>query len=157
MRALLRELDDPEWQEWPRGYDRIATGARFGRLVARFEEDFAASCPNNRDEQDSSEYGRVTVPAAATVRGTRIVVCVSKFGTLAVVCADNPGAFLGTDEAVAEGELDAADLARVRQALTALGYSVVSEELLEEEYTGPSPASWFSRRPTWSDRFFGTF
>jgi hypothetical protein len=44
------------------------------------------------------------------VCGTRIVVCVSQFGSLALVCADKPGAFLGTDDAQAEGELDAADL-----------------------------------------------
>ncbi|MFE5893989.1 hypothetical protein ACFQ6E_34285 [Streptomyces sp. NPDC056462] len=55
-------------------------------------------------QQDSSEYGRVTVPADASVCGTRIVVCVSKFGSLALVCADNPGAFLGTGEVQAEGE-----------------------------------------------------
>lgn len=45
----------------------------------------------------------------------------SKFGSLALVCADNPGAFLGTEEAQAEGELDGADLARVNRALVELG------------------------------------
>lgn len=56
-----------------------------------------------QDTQDSSEYGRATVPAEATACGTRIVVCVSKFGSLALVCAENPGAFLGTQDAQDEG------------------------------------------------------
>ncbi|WP_405862758.1 hypothetical protein OG361_40700 [Streptomyces sp. NBC_00090] len=38
----------------------------------------------------------------------------SKFGSLALVCADNPGAFLGTGDAQVVGELDEADLAKVR-------------------------------------------
>lgn len=63
-------------------------------------------------DQDSSEYRRVVVPGDAT--GTRIVVRVSKFGSLALVCADNPGAFLGTGDAQVVGELDEADLAKVR-------------------------------------------
>ncbi|MFJ8863912.1 hypothetical protein ACIRD8_36620 [Streptomyces sp. NPDC102451] len=59
--------------------------------MRRLETDFGAECEFEQDTQDSSEYGRVRVPAEATIRGTRIVVCVSKFGSLAEVCADNPG------------------------------------------------------------------
>ncbi|WP_329112042.1 hypothetical protein [Streptomyces sp. NBC_01353] len=101
--ALLRELDDPERLEWPLHCDRAAAGLAFGRLVRRLEMGFGALCESERDTQDSSEYGRVREPADATICGTRIVVCVSKFGSLAEVCADNPGAFLGTDEAREEG------------------------------------------------------
>ncbi|QXE35598.1 hypothetical protein KQY30_16365 [Streptomyces sp. GMY02] len=155
--ALLRELDDPEWLEWPRHYDRGENAVLFGSLVARLEDRFAVRCTAEQDTQDSSEYGRVVVPAEATVCGTRIVVCVSKFGSLALVCADNPGAFLGTDEAQADGELDAADLAKVNRVLVDLGYVVVPEELLECDYDGPSRLSWHVERPTWSDRFFGIF
>ncbi|MFE1383374.1 hypothetical protein ACFW6S_30940 [Streptomyces sp. NPDC058740] len=155
--ALLRGLDDPDWLERPQGYDRGAVGRDFDVLVARLEGDFATSCDDERDTQDSSEYGRVVVPAEATVCGTRIVVCVSKFGSLAFVCADNPGAFLGTDDAQAEGELDAADLARVREALTDLGYALVPEELLACDYAGPSRLPSFVARPTWWSRFFGYF
>ncbi|MCL7377659.1 hypothetical protein [Streptomyces sp. 35G-GA-8] len=155
--SLLRELDDPEWLEWPRSYNRGEIGALFNVLVARLEDDFAAPCVSERDTQDSSEYGRVTVPADATVCGTRIVVCVSKFGSLALVCADNPGAFLGTGEAQAEGELDAADLDKVMGTLADLGYAVVPEELLECDYAGPSQLPWHDRRPSWWDRFFGSF
>ncbi|MFF5161275.1 hypothetical protein ACFY3N_34575 [Streptomyces sp. NPDC000348] len=136
--AMLRQLDDPEWLERPRDYDRGETGALFNDLVARLEDDFATPCVSERDAQDSSEYGRVTVPPEATVCGTRIVVCVSKFGSLALVCADDPGAFLGTGEAQAEGELDAADLDKVCGTLADLGYTIVPEELLECDYAGPS-------------------
>ncbi|MFE2297687.1 hypothetical protein ACFXAW_05770 [Streptomyces sp. NPDC059445] len=155
--TLLHELDAPEFLERPRGYDRGATRALFDVLVARLEDDFAAPCARERDTQDSSEYGRITVPADATVCGTRIVVCVSKFGSLALVCADNPGAFLGTEEAQAEGELDAADLANIERTLAHLGYVVVPEELLESDYAGPSELPVHGRRPTWWDRFFGIF
>lgn len=157
--VLLRELDDPEWLEWPRDFDRREIAVRFGRLVDRLEGDFAAHCTTvaGQENQDSSEYGRIYVPGDATVCGTRIVVCVSQFGSLALVCADNPGAFLGTDDAQAEGELDGADLARVDWALEELGYVVVPEELLEGDYDGPSRLHPHVQRPTWWNRFFGCF
>ncbi|WP_405985329.1 hypothetical protein [Streptomyces sp. NBC_00872] len=155
--ALLRELDDPERLEWPRHYDRGENAVLLGRLVSRLEDDFAVRCTAEQDTQESSEYGRVVVPAEATVCGTRIVVCVSKFGSLALICAENPGVFLGTDEAQAEGELDAADLAKVNRALVDLGYVVVPEELLECDYDGPSRLPRHVQRPTWWQRFFGYF
>ncbi|MEV6393421.1 hypothetical protein AB0M39_01295 [Streptomyces sp. NPDC051907] len=155
--TLLRGLDDPTWLERPRDYNRSETAVLFDRLVARLEGDFTARCVAEPDTQDSSEYGRVVVPAEATVCGTRIVVCVSKFGSLALVCADNPGAFLGTGEARAEGELDAADLAKVNRALADLGYTVVAEELLERDYDGPSRLPRHIQRPSWWHRFFGYF
>ncbi|KQV16776.1 MULTISPECIES: hypothetical protein [unclassified Kitasatospora] len=155
--ALLRKLDDPEWLEWPQHYNRGETSALLGGLVTRLEGDFEAHCMAEQDTQDSSEYGRVVVPGDATKCGTRIVVCVSKLGSLALVCADNPGAFLGTEEAQAEGELDGADLAKVNRALVELGYTVVAEELLELDYDGPSRLPWHVQRPSWWHRFFGTF
>ncbi|MER5307252.1 hypothetical protein ABT034_05615 [Streptomyces sp. NPDC002773] len=153
--ALLRELDDPDRLEQPLQYDRAVTGLAFSGLVRRLEADFGAPCESERDTQDSSEYGRIHVPADATICGTRSVVCVSKFGSLAEVCADNPGAFLGTDDAREEGALDPADLATVEQALTGLGYVNVPEELLESDYEGPSALEHFAVRPTWWTRFFG--
>lgn len=154
--TVLRKLDDPEWLEWPQRYDRVEAAALFGGLVTRLEGDFAARCPFGQDTRDSSEYGRVVVPADATVCGTRIVVCVSKFGSLAMVCADNPGAFFGTQDAQAEGALDGADLAKVNRASPELGYAVVSEELLETDYEGPSRLPPFVQQPSWWHRFFGT-
>jgi hypothetical protein len=44
---------------------------------------------------------------------TRIIVCLSKFEPLAMNAADNPGAYLGLDDAQALGDLDNRDLARV--------------------------------------------
>ncbi|MEU0648241.1 hypothetical protein [Streptomyces umbrinus] len=155
--TLLRDLDDPEWLEWPQTYNRGESAVHFGALVARLESDFATRCMAEQDTQDSSEYGRVVVPGDATACGTRIVVCVSKFGSLALVCADNPGAFLGTEEAQAEGELDGADLARANRALVELGYVVVAEELLESDYDGPSQLPSHVQRPSWWNRFFGYF
>ncbi len=154
---LLRELDHPEWLEWPRHYNRAEVAALFGRLVARLEEVFAARCTAEQDTQDASEYGRVVVPGDATLCGTRIVVCVSKFGSLALVCADNPGAFLGTGDARAEGELDGADLAKVDRTLAELGYVVVAEEILELDYDGPSRLPSHIGRPSWWDRYFSIF
>ncbi|MFE4832086.1 hypothetical protein [Streptomyces sp. NPDC056672] len=84
----------------------------------------------------------------------------SKFGSLALVSADNPGAFFGTDDAQAEGELDAGDLARVEQALVGLGCVVVPEELLNLRYDGESrlrPWDQGQWPPSWWDRFFGFF
>ncbi|MGW8882063.1 hypothetical protein, partial [Streptomyces mirabilis] len=121
------------------------------------EGDFGAHCTAEQDTQESSEYGRVIVPGDAAVCGTRIVVCVSRFGSLALVCADNPGAFLGTGDAQAEGELDGADLDKVDRALTELGYVVVAEEILELDYDVPSRLPRHVERPSWWHRFFGFF
>ncbi|MGW6606054.1 hypothetical protein [Streptomyces sp. NPDC055036] len=152
--ALLRDLDDPEW---PQHYNRRETAVLFSGLVARLENDFAVQCTFEQDTQDSSEYGRAVVPANATICGTRIVVCVRKIGSLALACADKPGAFFGTEDAQAEGELDGADLAKVNRALAELGYVVVAEEVLDRDYDGPSRLPWHAQRPSWWHRFFGIF
>ncbi|MFE7030749.1 hypothetical protein ACFU9Y_10585 [Streptomyces sp. NPDC057621] len=76
----------------------------------------------------------------------------SKFGSLAEVCADNPGAFLGTDEACALGALEFADLATVERTLADLGYVSVPEELLESDYEGPSELGRIAAQPTWGAR-----
>lgn len=154
--ALLRELDDPEMLERPLNYDRAAASLAFGALVRQLETDFGAQCEFEQDTQESSEYGRVRVPAEATICGTRIVVCVSKFGYLAEICADNPGAFPSAEEAHAEGALDPADLSTVERALTELGYVSLPEELLESNYEGASALEYSQPRPTWWTRYFGT-
>ncbi|WP_329112326.1 hypothetical protein [Streptomyces sp. NBC_01353] len=81
----------------------------------------------------------------------------SKFGSLALVSADNPGAFLGTADAQAAGELDAADLVKVHGTLVDLGYAIVPEELMECDHAGPSRLPRHVERPTWWHRFFGSF
>lgn len=50
-------------------YDPGETATRFGTLVARLEGDFATRCRGEPDTQDSSEYGRATVPGEVTVNG----------------------------------------------------------------------------------------
>ncbi|MET8177002.1 hypothetical protein [Streptomyces clavifer] len=81
----------------------------------------------------------------------------SKSGSLAQVCADNPGAFPGTADAQAEGELDGADHAKINQAMAELGYAVVAEELPQSDYDGPSRLPSHVQQPSWWRRFFGIF
>ncbi|NYI07408.1 hypothetical protein [Allostreptomyces psammosilenae] len=82
----------------------------------------------------------------------------SKFAPLTMVAADNPGAFLGTDQARAEGELDASDLEKVEEVLAASGYVAVPEELLMTPYDGATLLRFHgSGEPSWWDRFFGIF
>lgn len=156
---LLRQLDEPEWLEQPRVYDNKNLEIIFTRLSSRLNRDFQTQCGVEQGIQDSSQYGRIEVPAEATVAGMRIIVSVSKFGQLAVVSADNPGAFLGTADAEAEGELNAGDLAKIEQALEEIGYTTVPEELLMRPYDGSSRLVWYGShlQPSWWDRFFGSF
>ncbi|MFC4516418.1 MULTISPECIES: hypothetical protein [Streptomyces] len=81
----------------------------------------------------------------------------SKFGSLAQICVENPGALLGREDAQAESELDAADFAKANRALTDLGYVMLPEELLEHDYDGPSKLPSHAQRPSWWHRFCGTF
>jgi hypothetical protein len=158
--ALLRRLDDPEWLERPSDYSDSKAAASLKRLATGLENALGTHCPVEGDNQDSSEYGRVEIPATATVRGMRIVVCVSKFEPLALVTADNPGAYLDLDEAQALGDLDGGDLATVQRAVHDAGFVAMPEELLNRRYDGPSRLpSWSGeqRPPSWWDRFFGYF
>jgi hypothetical protein len=158
LMAVLRRLDDPNGLEFPAGYGRTELAASFSTLVADIDARFSTSCTIEQDIQDSAQYGRIEVPQEATVCGTRIVVLVSKFEPLAMVAADNPGAFLGTDDARAEGELDAGDLEKITQALVGSGYLVVPEELLMTRYDGAASLRFHgSYEPYWWDRFFGSF
>jgi hypothetical protein len=159
LMELLRRLDDPELVEWPPGFSADEAAAPFDRLRSRLEAAFESGCPAEQgaDLPDSSQYGRIEVPAEATVCGTRIVAVVSNFGPLAMLAADDPGAFLGTADAEAEGELDPGDLAKAQRALAAAGYVMVPEELLNGRYDGSANLTWCGNdRPTWWDRFFGS-
>ncbi|WP_237531948.1 hypothetical protein [Streptomyces sp. SID8352] len=155
---LLHRLDDPACPETPTDYNAADAAASFSRLSIQIASHFSTPCGIDRDIQDSAQYGRIEVPGEATVCGARIVALVSKFKPLAMVAADNPGAFLGTDEAQAEGELDANDLEKVEQALAESGYITIPEELLERSYDGPTLLRFHgSGEPSWWDRFFGSF
>ncbi|MFI0986348.1 hypothetical protein [Streptomyces exfoliatus] len=146
--ALLREVDAPErlerslHQTAPR--PASSSGAR-----CRVEADFGASCESERDTQDSSEYGRVHVPADATVCGTRIVVCVNKFGSLARGLRRRSGGLPRHGRGPRGGALDLGDLATVERALADLGYVSIPEELLESDYECSSALEHFAARPTW--------
>ncbi|AWN25021.1 hypothetical protein Sliba_00010 [Streptomyces nigrescens] len=158
LMELLHRLDDPECPETPADYNAADAAASFSRLAVQVGSRFSTPCGIDRDIQDSAQYGRIEVPGEATVCGTRIVALVSKFKPLAMVAADNPGAFLGTDEAQAEGELDANDLEKVEQVLAESGYITIPEELLERSYGGPTLLRFHgSGEPSWWDRFFGSF
>lgn len=158
LMEMLRRLDDPEWPEFPADYSGTEAAVPFARLAAQVDSHFSTRCEVDREIQDSAQYGRIEVPAAATVCGTRIVVLVSKFKPLAMVAADNPGAFLSTDEACTEGELDASDLEKVKQALAESGYVAIPEELLTNRYDGATSLRFHgSGEPSWWDRFFGSF
>ncbi|GGR69701.1 hypothetical protein GCM10010252_04720 [Streptomyces aureoverticillatus] len=155
---ILQRLDSAEWLEFPADYNRAEAADAFDRLAARIGSEFSSHCEVDQDVQDSAQYGRLEVPAESTVCGTRIVVLVSKFKPLAMVAADNPGAFLGTEEARAEGELDAGDLEKVERALAELGFVAVPEELLTRRYDGVARLRFHgSGPPGWWDRFFGSF
>lgn len=160
LMRLLRQLDDPEWLEWPRDFDGDEAEAPFDRLRSRLEAAFGTGCPaqHGGQIQDSSEFGRIEVPEEATVCGTRIIVSVSKFSPLAMVAADNPGAFLSAAEAQEEGELDPGDLGKALRSLAAVGYVAVPEELLQTRYDGDGRLLWSGNdEPTWWDRFFGFY
>ncbi|MEW2519174.1 hypothetical protein [Actinacidiphila alni] len=158
LMEMLHRLDDPKWPEAPADYNAVDSAAAFGRLAMQVDSRFSTCCEIDRDIQDSAQYGRIEIPGEATVCGTRIVVLVSKFKPLAMVAADNPGAFLGTDEARAEGELDANDLETVEKVLAGSGYVAIPEELLTSRYDGSTLLRFHgSGEPTWWDRFFGSF
>ena len=155
---ILRRLDDPEWLEFPAGYRGTEDEASFIRLAVQIDSHFSTRCEIDRDIQDSAQYGRIEVPGEAAVCGTRLVVLVSKFKPLAMVAADNPGAFLSTDEARAEGELDESDLEKLEQALAGSGYVAIPEELLAKRYDGATRLRFHgSGEPSWWDRYFGSF
>ncbi|WP_433652521.1 hypothetical protein ACQP2C_09470 [Micromonospora zamorensis] len=148
----------PTGWSFPAGYSRTELASTLNILVAGIDFRFATTCRIERDIQDSAQYGRIEVPEESTVCGTRIVVLVSKFKPLAMVAAGNPGAFLSTDEACAEGELDPSDLDMIKQALVGSGHLVVPEELLMNRYDGVAHLRFHgSGEPYWWDRFFGSF
>ncbi|MHA6761267.1 hypothetical protein [Streptacidiphilus sp. PAMC 29251] len=158
LMALFRSLDDPDWMERPASFDGAAVVERFDRLVSRVEDTFYYQCSADRWTQDSSEFARLTIPEQATVCRERIVICVSKFGNLAMTAAENPGAYLDLDDAMTEGAIDSGDRTRVEALLTDAGYVVVSESFLGRRYDGVSDlARYHSAQypPDWWDRFFG--
>jgi hypothetical protein len=152
MWALLRALDDPDHLETPADFDFEATRARFERLVNALDAAFGCVCDADRSVQDASLHARVVVPSEATETGERLVVSLSNFGSLATFSLTNPGVL---DQTELDELLDAADVARLHEVLDGLGYVVVPEAPLWQDYDGSVPPGVFApQRPTWWLRYF---
>ena len=152
MWTLLRSLDDPDRLEHPADPSWEDTRARFERLVGGLAAAFGGAVDADRNVQDASLHARVAVPAEVTRTGERLVVCVSNFGGLATVSVVNPGAF---DQEEHDALLDPDDARRVHGVLDDLGYVVVPEAPLWQDYDGPSEITVpGGRRATWWLRYF---
>lgn len=153
MWSLLRSLDDPEHLEFPSGFDHDATRQFFDELVACLDAAFDCRTDADRHVEDASLHALLSIPAAATETGDKLVVCVSNFGRLATVALSNPGAY---SQEEFEERLAAGDAARIYAALDSLGYQVVPEAPLWNDHDGPSPLAAADARggATWWTRFF---
>ena len=118
-------------------------------MVSRLDNDFGCQSVVERHVQDASYHGRIEIPAVATRSGSRLVLTISNFGGLAVVCVDNPGVW--TDAEAAE-LLDPDDDRLLEPALADLGYVRVPEEPLWRRYDGAADS--LRDGDTWWDRFF---
>lgn len=151
--SLLAELDDPDYLEFPRGFDFQATREHFDRLVERLQEDFGGECVADRHVEDATLHARIDVPARLTATGRDLVVSVSNFGNLAVMALDNPGAW---SQEEFEQMAAALDVDGIATALDDLGYILLAEEPLWSDYTGPSALTQVDARhgATWWTRYF---
>ncbi len=147
--ALLRELDDPDYLEHPRGYHHGAARARFNQLAAQLDQRFDCVCAVDRHVEDASHHGVIVIPAAATISGDHITVTVSNFGDLVAVTLGNPGTYSEDEEDVL---FDRDDRRRIEDELRALGYRAISEHLLWNTYDGVSNLR--EHTPSWWTRFF---
>ncbi|MCI0689100.1 MAG: hypothetical protein L0Y54_17995 [Sporichthyaceae bacterium] len=78
--ALLRQLDDRDHMEFPRGYDHTATRAGFDSLAARLDQRFGCTCDVDRHVQDASRHGTIVIPDTATTSRDHITITISNFG-----------------------------------------------------------------------------
>ena len=130
---LLRSLDDPKHLETPADFNFDETKNRFRQLVDRLNTAFSCAREADGSLQDTTYFNRVEIPAAVTATERPLWVVVSNFGGLAVVVADNSYAL--TQEEFTE-LLHPDDAQRIYTALDDLGYTVVPEEPLWEDYDG---------------------
>lgn len=155
LRDLLHEHDEAGGLEQPVFYNHSKTRAAFDALAARLDADFSTHCRVDRDVEDASLHGRIEIPVEAVGGAAQIVVSVSNFGSMAVVSAENPGAYLHLTEALEDDAITGADLQTVRRALEGLGYRVIPEELLTRPYDGITDLGYPADRvPDWWIRFF---
>ena len=144
--ALLRELDDPDHMEFPRGYDHTAARARFDRLADRLDQRFRCTCSVDRGVQDANHHGTVVIPATATDSGDHVTITVSNFGSLVAVTLGNPGSY---DEEEEDVLFETADRHRINDELEELGYIAVSEHLLWTRNDGVSNLGTSFQPRTW--------
>lgn len=151
--ALLRQLDDPDHLEFPRGYDHTATRALLEQLASRLGQRFQCTCSVDRGVEDASHHGTIVIPQGSTHSGEHITVTVSNFGNLAAVTLGNPGNYAEEEENVL---FETADRHRIDGELEALGYVSVSGHLLWTPYDDVSNlGSHYSKYPPrWWTRFF---
>lgn len=144
--ALLRRHDDPSAWEAPAGFDREAAEARFRALLPALEK--ALGAPIEFEDgpyiQDASFHAQLFLPRGALRRELsdveRGVVRFSNFGSMVTVSRDDA--------------VEPAVLARLRDVVTAAGYSYVPESALDRPYTGRNPgvtgiATWWIRYFDW--------
>jgi hypothetical protein len=152
QRALLHRLDDPRHLEFPRGFDRRATSAKFERLVDLLDRAFDCRTEVDRTIQDAGCFGIIVVPAGATDSGETLTVMISNFGDLASVSLGAPDSYSAEETATL---FDPRDRARIDDALRALGYVIMSDAVIWSDYDGKTEIEGFPRHfSTWWDRFF---
>jgi hypothetical protein len=155
VRALLRTLDEPGTWEHPSEFSFAGTRAALSALGYQLNARFSTTC-RVEEAQDASLCGRVEIPVEALQGLDRLVVSISNFGSLAVISAENPGAYLDLEEAAGVYAADLADLEGVREVLAGCGYVEIPEELLTVDYDGPGGfvPRYGDRRASWWLRYF---
>ena len=149
---LLHAADDPNHLEHPADYNHRQARERFEQLVRRLDVGFGCQSAIDRDTQDASMHGRITVPAAATAGSRTLVVVVSNFADLVVLAVDNPGTWTAAETARL---LHADDADRIYAALGDLDYVLIPEEPLWQPYDGAcDPAIFAPTEATWWTRYF---
>ncbi|MEX3106612.1 MULTISPECIES: hypothetical protein [unclassified Streptomyces] len=128
LRALLRELDDPDHLELPPGYDLPAARRRFAGLGAAMKERFGPSVIAGMT-QDASYYGEVTVPAP----DRPLWVLMSNFGPFVTAGTGRDLGVPGCEEG-----LDESFVTWLDGVCTELGCVYVPAGLLLEPYDGPT-------------------
>ncbi|MGW0863931.1 hypothetical protein [Streptomyces sp. NPDC002611] len=133
LRELMRELDDPEHLELPRGHDLPAARKRFGLLTAALEQRFGPSVTAGL-AQDASFHGHVSVRPPAAGIDRLLWVMMSNFGPFVTAGTGRRWGLPGCEEGLSDEFVTWLD-----ELCTELGCVYVPIELLMELYDGPSP------------------
>jgi len=158
--SVMKDADrqpGPDHLEFPDNFDHARAKRLMGELHIRLEEEFSHSCTLDGHVQDASFHALVGVPAEATEARVHIGIRLSNYADLAVITVPSPGIHGSLDEAVTQGDLTETDRQKLENTLSELGFTTVSEHLLQHPYDGVTSLSDF-RNPdhpaTWWTRFF---